>query len=127
MWLFPEYFCVLEFGVFGPRLVCRPAHSRIVGSPRRRLVSDRRNIAGLLRVGRGPNGEHPDMKTRYAVVMRTHLAFSPELLLSSCLLSKDVKIRIRKTMVLSVVFYLCETWSLTLREEHRLRVYTDTV
>jgi hypothetical protein len=43
-------------------------------------------------------------------------------LLSSCLLSKSGKIRIYKTIILPVVLYGCETWSLTLREEHRLRV-----
>jgi hypothetical protein len=41
--------------------------------------------------------------------------------LFSRLLSKHVKIRINKTIILPVVLYGCETWSLTLREEHRLR------
>jgi hypothetical protein len=41
-------------------------------------------------------------------------------LLSSRLLSKNVKIRIYKTIILPVVLYGCETWCLTLREEHRL-------
>jgi hypothetical protein len=40
-------------------------------------------------------------------------------LLSSRLLSKNVKIRIYKTVILPVVLYGTETWSLTLREEHR--------
>jgi hypothetical protein len=39
---------------------------------------------------------------------------------SSPLLSKNIKVRIYKTLILSVVLYGCETWSLTLREEHRL-------
>jgi hypothetical protein len=39
-------------------------------------------------------------------------------LLSSCLLSKNVKVRIYKTIILPVVPYRCETWSLTLREGH---------
>jgi hypothetical protein len=43
-------------------------------------------------------------------------------LLSSHLLLKNVKIRTYKTTVLTVVLYGCETWSLILREEHRLRV-----
>jgi hypothetical protein len=42
-------------------------------------------------------------------------------LLSSCLLFKNVKIRIHKTINLLVVLYGRETWSLTLREAHRLR------
>jgi hypothetical protein len=44
-------------------------------------------------------------------------------LLSSRLLSKKIKIRIYKTISLPVVLYGCETWSLTLREEHSLRVF----
>jgi hypothetical protein len=43
-------------------------------------------------------------------------------LLSSRLLFKNLKIRIYKTIILPVVLYGCETWSLTLREEHRLSV-----
>jgi hypothetical protein len=48
-------------------------------------------------------------------------------LLSSRLLSKNIKIRICKTIILAVVLYGCETWSLTLREEHRLRVFANRV
>jgi hypothetical protein len=44
-----------------------------------------------------------------------------------CLLSKNVKIRICKTIILPVVLYGCKTWSLTLREEHRLRVFENRV
>jgi hypothetical protein len=32
-----------------------------------------------------------------------------------------------KTVILPVVLYGCETWSLTLREEHRLRVFESRV
>jgi hypothetical protein len=38
-----------------------------------------------------------------------------------------VKLKIYKTIILPVVFYGRETWSLTLREEHRLRVYEHRV
>jgi hypothetical protein len=48
-------------------------------------------------------------------------------LLSSSLLSKNTKIKIYRTIVLPVVLYGCETWSLTLREEHRLRVSENRV
>jgi hypothetical protein len=48
-------------------------------------------------------------------------------LLSSRLLSKNLKIRIYKTIILPVVLYGCETWSLTLREEYRLRVFDNMV
>jgi hypothetical protein len=44
-------------------------------------------------------------------------------LLSSHLLPKYVKVRIYKTVILPVVLYGCETWSLTVREEHKLRVF----
>jgi len=47
--------------------------------------------------------------------------------LSSSLLSKNLKIKIYRTIILPVVFYGCEIWSLTLREEHRLRVFANRV
>ena len=47
-------------------------------------------------------------------------------LLSSFLLSKNSKIKIYRTTILSVVCG-CETWSLTLREERRLRVFENRV
>jgi hypothetical protein len=47
--------------------------------------------------------------------------------LSSCLLSRNIKVKIHKTIILPVVLYACETWSLTLREEHRLRVFENRV
>jgi hypothetical protein len=47
--------------------------------------------------------------------------------LSSRLLSSNVKVKIYKTIILPVVLYGCETWSLTLREENRLRVFENRV
>jgi hypothetical protein len=46
---------------------------------------------------------------------------SVQSLLSSRLLSKNLNTTIYKTIILPVVLYASETWSLTLREEHRLR------
>jgi hypothetical protein len=43
------------------------------------------------------------------------------------MLSKNTKIKIYRTIVLPIVLYGCETWSLTLREEHRLRVFENRV
>jgi hypothetical protein len=40
---------------------------------------------------------------------------------------KNLKIKIYKTVILPVVLYGCATWSLTLREEHRLRVFENEV
>jgi hypothetical protein len=48
-------------------------------------------------------------------------------LLSSRLLSRHLKIKIYRTIILPVVLCGCETWSLTLREEHRLRVSENRV
>jgi len=48
-------------------------------------------------------------------------------LLSSSLLSKNIKIKIYRTLTFPVVLYGCETWSLALREEHRLRVFENRV
>jgi hypothetical protein len=42
-------------------------------------------------------------------------------------LSKYIKIKINRTTIFPVVLYGCETWSLTLREEHRLRVFENRV
>jgi hypothetical protein len=43
------------------------------------------------------------------------------------LLSKNIEIRIYKTKVLPVVLYGCEAWSVTLREEHELRMFENRV
>jgi hypothetical protein len=48
-------------------------------------------------------------------------------ILSSCLLSRNIKIRIYRTIILPVVLCGYETWSLTLRKEHRLRVFEKRV
>jgi len=48
-------------------------------------------------------------------------------LLSSTLLSKNIKIKIYRTIIVSVVSYGCETWLLKLREECRLRVFEKRV
>jgi hypothetical protein len=47
--------------------------------------------------------------------------------LSSRLLSRNVKVKTYKTIILPIVLHGCETWSLTLREEHRLRVFENRV
>ena len=46
--------------------------------------------------------------------------YSVQNLLSSSLLSKNLNIKIYRTIILPIVLYGCETWSLTLREERRL-------
>jgi hypothetical protein len=49
------------------------------------------------------------------------------ILLSSYFVSKNIKIRIYNATILPVVLYGCETLSLTLMKEHRLRVFEDSV
>ena len=53
--------------------------------------------------------------------------FSSRLLLSSILLSKNIKIKLYRTVILPVVLYGCETWSLTLREERGMNVFENRV
>jgi hypothetical protein len=53
--------------------------------------------------------------------------YSVQNILSSCLISKNLTIKIYKTVIFPVVLYGCETWSLTLGEEYRLRVSGNRV
>ena len=48
-------------------------------------------------------------------------------LLSSSLLSKNIKVKIYRTIILPLVLYGCEIWSPTVSEEHRLRVLGNRV
>ena len=41
--------------------------------------------------------------------------------------NKNLKIKIYRTIILPVVLYGCETWALTWREEHRMRVFENRV
>jgi hypothetical protein len=54
------------------------------------------------------------------------LPFGPEHFVPSPAV-KNVKVILYKTIILPVVLYGCETWSLTLREEHKLRVFGSRV
>ena len=53
--------------------------------------------------------------------------YSAQDLLPFSLLSNKLKIKIYRTIILPVVLYGCETWSLKLREERRLRVFENRV
>ena len=53
--------------------------------------------------------------------------YSVQNLLSSSMLSKNLEIKIYRTIILPVVLYGCETWSLKLREERRQRVFENRV
>ena len=66
-----------------------------------------------------------DVKSR----LKSKNAFlnSAQNLLSSSLLSTNIKIKIYRTIIFPVVVYWCETWSLTLKKERRLRVSANRV
>ena len=49
------------------------------------------------------------------------------MLYSTSILSKNIKIQIYRSIILPGVLYACETWPLTLREEHRLRIFENRV
>ena len=69
------------------------------------------------------NSVQEEIKSRLKVGNACY--YSMQNLLSSSLLSKKIKIKIYRTIILPVVLYGCETWSLTLREERRLRVFEN--
>jgi hypothetical protein len=71
------------------------------------------------------NDVHDEIKR--VLYSRNACCCSVQNILSSLLISKNLKIKIYKTVTLTVVFYGCETWSLTLGEEHRLRVSENRV
>jgi len=65
-----------------------------------------------------------EIKSRLKSVQCYH---SVQQLLSCILLSKNIKIEMYRNIIFPVVLYGCETWSLTLREERRLRVFKNRV
>jgi hypothetical protein len=71
------------------------------------------------------NDIHDEIKSRLNSGNASH--HSVQNLLSSRLTSKNLKIKIYKTVILPVVLYGCETWSITLRDEHRLRIFENRV
>jgi hypothetical protein len=47
--------------------------------------------------------------------------------LINTILSKNIKVKIHKTIIFTLALYGCETWTLMLKEEHRLRVFENRV
>ncbi|KAJ4446034.1 hypothetical protein ANN_12720 [Periplaneta americana] len=64
---------------------------------------------------------------KHRINMGNACYYSVEKLSSSSLLSKNLKVRIYKTVILPVVLYGCETWTLTLGEKHKLRVFENKI
>jgi hypothetical protein len=71
------------------------------------------------------NWMHEDINSR--LNLGTACYHSVQSLLPFCLLSRNLKVKIYKTIILPVVLYGCGTWPITLREEHRLRVFENRV
>jgi hypothetical protein len=57
----------------------------------------------------------------------TSSLLGPNILLTPNSQTPSAKIKIYRTIILPVVLYGCETWSLTLREERELRVFENMV
>ena len=68
---------------------------------------------------------HGEIKSR----LKSPIAWYPSAqnLLSSSLISKNIKVNTYRIITLSVVLYGCEDWSLTLTEEYRLRLFENRV
>jgi hypothetical protein len=84
------------------------------------------NVATFKYLGTTPTNQddiHDEIKKRLNSGNACY--YSVQNLLFSSLISKNLKIKIYKTVILPVVLYGCETWPFTLREEHRLRVFEN--
>jgi uncharacterized protein (UPF0548 family) len=71
------------------------------------------------------NDIHDEIKSRLNSGNAYYYSAHKRLL--SCHRSRNLKIKIHKTVILPVVLYGCKTWSLTLGEEQRLRVFENRV
>jgi hypothetical protein len=79
----------------------------------------------LAMTARNQNLIHVEIKSR--IIFGDSCCHSVQNHWSIDLLSTNVKIKIYKTIILPVVLYGCETWSLILKEEHRLKVFENRV
>jgi hypothetical protein len=71
------------------------------------------------------NDIHDEIKSRLNLGIACY--YSVQNLLYSHLISKNLKIKIYKTVILPVVLCGCENWFLTLKEKHRLMVFENRV
>jgi hypothetical protein len=88
-------------------------------------ISNHQNLYHIFHLATNQNDIRDEIKSRLNSGNACY--YSVQNLLSSHLISKNLNIKIHKTVILPVVLYGRETWSLTLREEHRLRVCENSV
>jgi hypothetical protein len=110
-------------GLFRPR-GCQKAGERHSIKTVNRSYEDVAKFKHLGTTITDQNCMHEEIKSRVNAGNACYYSVS---LLSSRPLSRNVKVKIYKTIILPVVLYGCETWSLTLREQHRLRVFENRV
>jgi hypothetical protein len=106
------------------------SHHQNIGQNRDKKIANRlfENVSQFKYLGTTVTNQNLILEeTRRRLNLGNACYHSVQSLLSSRLLSKNLKIRIYKTIILPVILYGCETWSLTLREEHRLRVFENKV
>ncbi|KAJ4438349.1 hypothetical protein ANN_14291 [Periplaneta americana] len=100
---------------------------RVRGRRRYQMIDDIKIIWIICRDNELSNINDTREEIKRRINMGNACYYSVEKLLSSSLLSKNLKVRIYKTVILPVLLYGCETWTLTLREEHRFRVFENKV
>jgi len=79
----------------------------------------------LGKTGTNQNTIQEEIKSR--LKPRNACYHSAQNILFSRLLSKKIKIKVYRTIILLVGLYGCETWSLILKQERRLRVFVNRV
>jgi len=86
-------------------------------------IHNKKNRCQSFNIWKTPNSIQQEINSR----LKSGNAYchSVQNILSSSLLSKNVKIKIYRTIILHIFLYGYETWYLTLREERRLRVFEN--
>jgi hypothetical protein len=74
-----------------------------------------------------PNKNSIQEETKTGLKLGNACSHSVQNIWCSRLLSKNLKIKIYRNIILPVVLYGCETWSLSLRERHRLNMFENRV
>jgi hypothetical protein len=124
--MFAKYNYVITYFVKGLQEIVsttgRRGHSVKIDNSSTERVEEFKYLGTTLR---DQNSTQKEIKSR--LKLGNVCYHSVQNLLSFRLLSKNLNIKIYRTIILPVVLYRCETWSLTLREKRRLRVFENRV